>query len=392
MRILQVHNRYRLGGGEDSVVEAERLLLERSGHAVCTLTFRNPSGAKEATRSLLRSSWNRSAADRVLEKARRFGADVVHVHNTWFVATPAVFRFLDRAGLPTVATMHNYRTVCANALLYRNGGPCELCVGHFPWRGVVYRCYRSSATQSAAVAVSIGTNRLLGTWELPDVVIALTDFSVRLIQSGGIPSEAIVVKPNFVNDPGPRHLRPSASSKVVFVGRLSEEKGVTDLVEAWGQADTDGLQLQIFGDGPLCSEIEERAASAEAIEVVGRVEGDRVLEAMHSARALALPSRWYEGMPMVLLEALSAGLGVVVSGNGGLADIAGDAGLSFEAGSVKGLAERLSALHNDNLVDSMGFAARTRYENRFNPAVGLEGLEKVYRLAISRSSERNRSL
>lgn len=251
MKVLQVHTRYRKAGGEDSVVQTEGDLLRKAGHDVLLHGLDNPMTSREAAKDLIRAPWNRLAARRVAETAYEFGADVIHVHNTWFALSPAVFTTVRQAGFPVVATVHNYRLSCVNALHYRDGSVCEDCVGRMPWRGVIHRCYRGSAAQSAVVAVTIGTHRVAGTWQKNvDVIIALTSFAAANLVVAGVPPERIVVKPNVVEDPGPRVKPASKSRRLLFVGRLTEDKGIIDLLDAWAATGSRNLELQIVGDGP----------------------------------------------------------------------------------------------------------------------------------------------
>ena len=152
MRVLQLHTPYRQPGGEDAVVRAEAEVLRRSGHEVVQYQVQNPPGAAGAIGSLVLSPWNPLQARRVQHLAERIRPDVAHVHNTWYAQSPAVLWALRRSGVPTVMTLHNYRLVCANGQLFRDGAPCEDCVGASPWHGVQHGCYRDSIVLSVPAA------------------------------------------------------------------------------------------------------------------------------------------------------------------------------------------------------------------------------------------------
>ncbi|HVR79563.1 MAG TPA: glycosyltransferase [Acidimicrobiia bacterium] len=383
MRVLQVHNAYRQAGGEDTVLATERSLLEEAGHQVETHLEHNPDDALGALAGLAGSPWNLRAVGRVRETAEAFRPDVAHIHNTWFRLSPGVLHSLHGSGIPTVITMHNYRLACVNAQLYRDGGPCEDCVGRIPWRGVVRRCYRDSLLQSAAVAGTISFHRGIGTWRSEaDVVVALSHFaSDRLVRSG-VPRHRIVVKENVVADPGPRPTPPSSSGYVLFVGRITEEKGVRDLMSAWQASRRSGLELRMVGSGPLLDDISTSAPGG--VEFLGQVSSDDVRELLLSARALVFPSRWYEGQAMILLEALSSGTPIVFPGLGAIPETVGDAGWEFEAAAPEALAKTLLRLADAGEVDHIGEIARARYEGRFAPDVGTRRLEEIYELAMSR--------
>ncbi|CAN5763309.1 glycosyltransferase family 4 protein [soil metagenome] len=382
MRVLQVHTQYRQTGGEDAVVAAEAEMLRGGGHVVELHSLENPTDPIRAASALVCAPWNSRAARDVVEVASTFRADVVHVHNAWFALSPAVFRKVRLAGFPVVATIHNYRLACVNALLYRDGKICEDCMGTFPWRGVTRRCYRNSSLQSAAVAVTIGTHRVLQTWDRDvDAVIALTDFAADRLAISGVARDLIFVKPNVVSDPGGRVTPPSNSTTVLFVGRLTEDKGVMDLLEAWRQAPTGDMELKIVGDGPLLDDV--KRAGVDRVSVVGPKPRDAVKDLMLRARCLVLPSRWYEGLPMVLLEALAAGLPTVVPAHGALPEIIGEAGVAYASGNLDALAGTLEMLDSDELVDVRGAQARQRFLEAFSSDVGLSLLEGVYERAIN---------
>ena len=382
MRVWQLHTRYRQRGGEDTAVDNERNLLEAAGHDVRLHTEENPANVAQAAAALVVSPWNKRSADRAVADAVAFRPDVAHIHNTWFATSPAVFPALRRAGMAVVATIHNYRLSCLNAMHYREDSPCLDCLGRIPWRGVTRRCYRDSALQSSAVAATVVLHRERRTWDKDvHVVLALTRFAADILVRSGVAADRIEVKPNVVADPGPRPARPSDSDRILFAGRLAEEKGIRDLLEAWPGVTTRRFRLQVLGSGPL----EGQLPSSPGVEFAGSVGSLQVAEAMKTARALVLPSRWFEGQPMVLLEAMACGLPVIVPDLGALPEIVGEAGLVFRPGDVDSLTGAIDRLGDDSLADDKGVAARREYESRYSESVGLRRLEDVYAQAVERS-------
>jgi glycosyltransferase involved in cell wall biosynthesis len=380
MRILQVHTRYRYEGGEDAVVRAEAALLAKAGHEVVPYLAENPAGAGPTAAAMLASPWNPAAARRLRAAARRARPDVAHVHNTWFALTPSVVAALDGLGVPVVVTLHNYRLLCANASLFRDGHPCQDCVGTHPWHGTQHRCYRGSAVSSAAVAATISLNRALGTWDRHvRLFLALNDFARDRFVAGGLPADRVRVKPNSVADPGRRAGPPSASRTVLFAGRLVPEKGVGVLLEAWRRLAPSGLELVVAGDGPMRAELERRPPPS--VRFVGQLEPAAVRDWMLRSRALVFPTWLYEGQPMSVLEAFAAGLGVLASRLGGNAELVGGLGDGWLAPAQDpgALAGRLAALADDDLVDRAGAAARRLYEERFAERHNLRALEAAYR-------------
>jgi glycosyltransferase involved in cell wall biosynthesis len=381
MRILQVHTRYRYEGGEDAVARAEADLLAEAGHEVVPYLAENPGRPGPAAAAMLASPWNPAAARAVAAAARRARPDVAHVHNTWFALTPSVVAALDGLGVPVVLTLHNYRLLCVNASLFRDGRPCEDCVGTHPWHGVRHRCYRDSAASSAAVAATITVNRLLGTWDRHvRVFLTLNDFARERFVAGGLPADRVWVKPNSVADPGPRAAPPSASRTVLFVGRLVAEKGVGVLLEAWRRLGPAGLELAVVGDGPLRATLERQAPPG--VRFLGRLEPAQVRREMLAARALVFPTWLYEGQPVSVLEAFAAGLPVLASGLGGNLELVGGLGGDWlvPPRDPDALAAALAGLA-DARVDAAGARARDRYRQRFTGPDNLRVLEAAYREA-----------
>ena len=260
MRVLQLHNRYREAGGEDSVVRDETRLLRAAGHEVIEHHVSNPSGGLATAGTLVLSPSNPLSARAVKRIVASQHPDVAHIHNTWYSLSPSVVQALKQSGVPVVMTLHNYRLFCANALLFRDGRPCEDCVGTHPWRGVQHRCYRDSFVASALAASTIAVARARRTWSTGvDRFVAPSWFLREKLVAGGIPAETITVKPHGVDDPGARTTPPSSSRSVLFVGRLSQEKGADTLLDAWAARGASRLELVLVGDGPLRERLEARA-------------------------------------------------------------------------------------------------------------------------------------
>jgi glycosyltransferase involved in cell wall biosynthesis len=384
VKILQIHTRYRQPGGEDTVVDAEAAVLRAAGHDVIAYEARNPESTTAAAASTAFSPWNPAVFLALRRAVDRINPDVAHVHNTWHAFSPSVFAALDDARVPVVMTLHNYRLLCANGQLFRDGHPCEDCVGGHPWQGVRHRCYRASLAMSAVAAGTIALNRRLGTWHRRvRMFLATTSFARGRFIAGGLPADRIRVKPHFVDDPGPRVAPPSASKEVLYVGRLSAEKGIGGLVDAFSHGlKRDGLRLVVAGDGPQRTALERRAGPA--VRFVGRLDPEQVRQRMRSARALAFPSIWYETFGLSLLEAMSSGLPVVASDLGGTREIVGQqAGWLVPPGDPAAWSVALRRLDDPIAVDAAGGAARARWQEHYTAKVGLVQLEAAYRAVFA---------
>jgi glycosyltransferase involved in cell wall biosynthesis len=383
VRILQLHNRYRETGGEDLVARTEAALLRSGGHEVIEHHVDNPAGALRSAQALAASSWNPSSARLARGLAARHRPDIAHVHNTWFTLSASVLPALRAAGVPVVVTLHNYRVVCANALLLRDGRPCEDCVGTHPWRAVRHRCYRGSAVASAFAAAAIATHRSRHTWEHVDRFIVPSEFVRDRAIAGGLPAERIVTKPHGTDDPGPRRASPSASSTVLCVGRVADYKGTDVLLDAWERTSPNPYELVVVGDGPLRARLEARAV--KGVRFAGWQPPAEVRRLMLSARALVLPSICYETFSCVVLEAMAAGLAVVASARGGAAEVV--AGLGEDClvppGDAMAWSAALGGLQDDQAVDAAGRRARALYEARYTARRSLTGLLDVYAAAAA---------
>ncbi|MGH9167745.1 MAG: glycosyltransferase [Acidimicrobiia bacterium] len=378
MRVLQVHTRYRQPGGEDTVVEAEAGVLRAAGHHVVQYQAENPPKDGAAATALALSAWNPWAARRLQAVAEEAGPDLAHVHNTWYALSASILRALRRLGIPVVMTLHNYRLMCSNALLFRDGRPCEDCVGTHPWHGVVHRCYRGSVLASTAGATAIALHQGLHTWERDvELFLALTEFARGRFIAGGLSAERIRVKPNFVPDPGRRPRPPSASATLLFVGRLSPEKGIDRLLDVWEGLPHHPFELVVVGDGPLRPALEARAVPG--VRLTGPLDQEEVGSWMREARALVFPSLWYEAQPLVVLEALAGGLPVLGSELGAVPELLEELGPGWTVPPQAGAwAEALRGLEDDREVEEASRRARATYEARFTPQAGLAQLEAAY--------------
>jgi glycosyltransferase involved in cell wall biosynthesis len=387
MRVVVVHNRYRSAqpSGENLVVDQEAAMLRGAGHEV--IPYERESDEIErypALRKALlpaRVLWSPEDRQQLSALLAAKRPDVVHVHNTFPLMSPSVLAACRDHGVPVVATLHNFRLLCANAQLLRAGGPCELCVGHVPWRAVLHRCYRGSALASAPIAAGIQVHRSRQTWTAGiTTFIATTEFVKGRYVADGFPADRIRVKPNLV--PRPAYHRADTGEYALFLGRLSPEKGVDLLLDAW----TPRLgRLLVVGDGPSRSELEARAARhGDTVRFLGSQPHERSMQLLAGARALLVASRWYETFSLVAVEAYAHGVPVLAPALGVFPDLLRDGatGLLFTPGDVRDLRDKLPRMLDPAASQRMGEAARRLYETTYTPERNLTALLAIYHDAI----------
>lgn len=386
MKVLMVHNRYQQRGGEDAVVEAEVRLLAANG-----IEVRRFDADNDSIQGLLpkiqvsagQLGLPTAVKARFRETLSDFSPDVVHVHNWFPTLSPAVFHICRHAHIPVVHTLHNYRLLCVNATLFRNGHVCEDCIGTaFRMPGIAHGCYHQSRIGSAVATAGMLANWSLGTWQHSvDRFIALSEFARRKFAEGGLPVNKIAVKPNFVDpDPGPGS---GGGGYFLYAGRLTEEKGLRVLLECWKRA-PDLPVLRIAGTGPLQDEVRQAASSLPNLEWLGGRSSNEVLELMGNASALLCPSQWYEGMPRVVIESFAVGTPVIASHIGCYPEMIVDreTGALFRTGDAAALRNCLRNLTQPGVLKGMRTGARQCFENNYTGGRNFSQLLNVYRSVL----------
>jgi glycosyltransferase involved in cell wall biosynthesis len=387
VKVLVVHNRYRSEqpSGENNVVDAEVTLLAEGGHQVSLFERRSDDiGSMSLPRKAavpLTVPWNPAVRKELAARLRASRPDVVHIHNTFPLLSPSVVAACADAGVPAVATLHNYGMVCPPGTLHRDGRICTECVGGAPLPAVKHGCYRGSRVATLPMAASTAANRRRW-WTGIARFFCISAAQRDLLVSAGMPGERMAVKHNFVTDPGVR--RTGDGKHVLFLGRVTEEKGVGLLMRAWDRlGGALGVPLVIAGTGPMQDEVATWAAARADVSYVGLRNKAECRALTADAVAVVAPSTWLEAFGLVVVEAMAAGVPTVAASHGAFPELVDDGvtGLLHAPNDPASLADQLRKVAGDRNRE-MGDAARVRYEKDFTPAIGLDRLITGYEAAI----------
>lgn len=395
MKVLLVHNFYQSSSpsGEDAVFRNEVDLLRKKGVEVVTYEKYNDDLLKGPGRlnAGVRTIWSAEAYRELRDIVRKENPDVAHFHNIWYLISPSAYYACKDSGIPVVQTLHNFRMFCANGLFMREGRVCEECLGRLPWRSIAYGCYRDSRLYSIPVAMAETFHKLRTTWtDKVDAYIALTEFGKQKFVECGLPGEKVFVKPNFpANPPAPGN---AEGKYAVFLGRLSKEKGVDILIEAFKILHTDSSEafsLKIIGDGPLRMQVKEKidVEKIRKVELTGQKGFEECMGILGHAGFLVMPALCYENFPMSIAEAFACGKPVIASNLGAMASIIKDreTGLLFEPGNAEELSSKMKwMIENKDACTEMGRKARAEFESQYTSDKNFEMLMAIYQKVIAK--------
>jgi glycosyltransferase involved in cell wall biosynthesis len=380
MKVLVVHNQYRsaVPSGENEVVRSEVAALREAGIEVATFLRSSDEidemGLRRRAGVVLGPLTGLPSRHDMRDLLSRFEPDVVHVHNPYPLISPTAIADSHAAGARVVTTIHNFRLRCANGLFFRDGEICTDCEDRtLPIPAVLHGCYRGSRSQSLLMAAALVHHRR--NWSQVDRFVAVSGFVAERLQNWGIAPERVVVKPNAVADPGPPE---PLGSGFLFAGRLSAEKGIGLLFDAWRTSGLDEVgRLVIAGDGPLAGYVREQAASLRSVEFVGLQDRAGLQHWRRETAVQVMPSTWFEAHPGVA-ESCAAGRPVVAVGVGALATIVDDSIGWVTAPDASGLAAALQLASDPAALAPRAVAARRRYEDVYHPDLVTARLIDVY--------------
>lgn len=393
--ILQVHNYYQIPGGEDTVVANEKKILEQNGHKVITY-YRNNSEIKKM--NLLQKLglpllflFNLKTYTEIKKIIREEKIDIVHVHNTLNLISPAVYYAAIKMKIPVIQTLHNFRLICPAATLYRDGKTCEKCLETGLMNSVKYACYRNSRLQTLMCVLNLKLHKAIGIYKKINYIY-LTEFNrLKMSPFFEIDNERIYVKPNFSVECNNIDLNMNQrKQQYVFVGRLEKIKGIDKLLEAWKVLGTEAPNLIVCGDGPLREWCEKYIQDnhLNTVSLKGQIKHKEVIDVVKSSKALIFPTQVYEGFPMGMAEAMSCGTPIICSdyGNAGSLVIEGKIGLKFQKDSVIDLCKTVQYFEKLDEKTRIEFMMNSylEYTEKYNSKMNLQLLEKIYADVIER--------
>lgn len=401
MKILLVHNYYGSSApsGENVVFESEKRLLIENGETVVTHTTSSDglrkAGALGSLVGGLVTPWNPVALADVRRTLRSEAPDIMHVHNTFPTLSPAIFYAAREVQTATVLTLHNYRLFCSAGIPMRHGRPCTECMTR---KSVIpalkYGCYRNSRVATLPLAFSIELHRSLHTWSREvDAFITLTEFQRGLVIDAGLPAEKVHVKPNVTSPVVAPVPWPQREEKAIFVGRVSTEKGVHILLESWRLWGSSAPRLEIVGDGPDLAQLRYWAKQHlyDTVTFAGQLTCADAQSRLASAKLLILPSLWFEGFPMVLLEALARGVPVMASRLGAMPCLISEGmeGALFNPGDSNDLCRVVKSVWGKSgQLEAMAMTARRSFECRYGSAETYKTLMQIYGMAAAERAKR----
>ncbi len=381
MKVLIIHCQYKLRGGEDAVVVEEMNLLKSNGIDVLLLPFSNDG---HSLLKILQLPFNLESYIKTIKAVNAYKPDVVHIHNLHFAGSISVLYALKKCGVPIVFTLHNFRLLCPSGTLFNKGKLyLKSLNSSFPWAAVNDGVYNNSRLLTFWVGLTIWLNQMIGTWKMTDRYIVLTQHSKNIVEKSNlhVSADRIIIKPNFVSHSD--HSLSSRKNNFLYVGRLSEEKGIDILLAAFKDSPH---QLTIIGDGPLRKSVEDQAKRTNNITYLGFQNKDRITEELKSCTALVFPSVWYETFGLTMIEAFANSTPVIASniGSASLLIIDQFNGLHFTPSDVEDLKAKLTAWQNleEYEKDFYRKNARTTYENDYTPEKNFDQLISIYTTVI----------
>ena len=381
MKILQIHNEYKYRGGEDIVVEEEKKILLKNNCKVFQLIKKNINEITSIYKIInIVKNLNYSiiSKNEVLDNLDRIKPDLVHIHNTFPLWSYSVIDACNEKKIPVVMTLHNFRMICANGTFYRNNQVCEKCLQSSVFNSVKYGCYQNSKLKSIPVSLMINnSNKGLSIVNKLNKIIVLSEFAKKKFLEANFPKNKIVIKPNFIFDKI-KCKKNISKSGFLYASRLSEEKGILDLIKAFKKFNFD---LNVCGDGPLKSKLENETK----IKYLGFLSKKKLLNVLMKTKFLIFPSKCFENFPTIFLQAFALNVLVIAPKLGSMSTIIKDKhnGVLFKANDVDDMIKKIKwVMSNDDKCNQIIKNAKKDLKKKYTESINYKILMDIYEKTI----------
>ena len=324
------------------------------------------------------------AKKKIMQVIEKFKPDIVHMNNINFQLTPSIIYGIKKKGIPLVQTVHDYQMICPNHLLYNfdKNTPCEKCVNGSHINCIKNKCIHGSLVKSVIGVVEAKLYSWLKTYKKVDLFVCPSNFlENKLLSAKKYYNGKTKTIHNFINKEKFVNADRKEDSYIVFVGRLSKEKGIENIAGAAKLLP--GYNFVVAGSGPD----EEILKGIPNIRLAGFLTGDKLTELMGNAKVLLLPSVCYENCPLSILEAHAMGVPVVTMNSGGMAELVKDGvtGPLVNEPTPEGIAKKIcETIENEDYYKKLSENCKNEKDNILSVETYCDILIKEYEKLVKR--------
>ena len=378
-KILVIHNNYRNIGGEDIAVENELTLLKED-FEVKTLYFSNNIDNYFNQIYAFLTNKNLASMKKLANVIESYNPDYAYVHNTWFNASLGIFQTLNSYNIKTIVKLHNFRYDCTQSYLLsghlKGSDECGKC-GLKKSLGSIFNMYYKDSVFKSLLVVKYGKKYFKLIKDGFFKIFVLTEFHKQHLINLGVDEKKIEVFPNYVHIPESSNYEPE--NYIVYAGRISEEKGVENLIKVFLNSKLNNIKLKILGDGPLKTFLQNTYKSKH-IEFTGVKSNRESLEEIRKSKAVITATKMFEGQPTLLCEASSFGVPAIFPKTGGIAEFFPENYLlSFEQFDYKDLNKKMTYINDPELMKNLG----NKNKEFLNSSLNKDKLKNIFKKIIN---------
>ena len=400
MKILMVNKFFYIKGGSETYYFALKRLLEAQGHTVIdfsmqdeknftskyskyfveNVNYNSAEGLKKKLKAGFNIVYSKEAKKKFEQLVIATRPDIIHLHIFQHQLSPSILDVIKKYNLPTVYTAHDLKMLCLNYKMMHHGKICEECKGQKYYRCAVNKCVKESFAKSCINVAEGYIHKWRHSYDVIDKIITPSAFYKKKFEEFGIPSKRVVHIPNFLDTEKPEvNITNDCEGYYLYFGRLSEEKGLLTLLRAFQGINA---KLYIVGTGPIKSEIEEYilAESITNVKVLGFMSGQPLKEIVGNAKAVILPSEWYENGPYSAIEALQMGRPIIGADIAGIPELVDGNGYLFKSGSPGDLKEQIEKMEGLTEAEYQKLKSNSYklFLNSYTKETHYKELEKIY--------------